>query len=119
MSTFSDDMAAIAQDLISEFGEAGTFTRNVEGAYNPDSGEPFGESTITYSGYILPTNYSDYELANSIVQKGDIKVLAYKMSQVPAPMDLLTFGDFSGKLINIMRSRINGNDVIYTLQVRK
>ena len=119
MSDFSDEMAGVAKELLTEFGESGTFNRNVEGAYNPDSGEPFGETPVPYSGMIVPTYYKDYEIDGTIIQKGDIKVLSHVMTEVPTPGDTLTFGDFYGKVINVMRTRLNGNDVIYTLQVRK
>ncbi len=119
MSDFSDELAEVANELITEFGEAGTFSRDVEGAYNPESGEAFGETTIPYSGTIVPTSYKDYEIDGTIIQKGDIKVLAHTMSEVPTPDDSLTFGNFYGKIITVMHTQINGNDVIYTLQVRK
>jgi hypothetical protein len=119
MSEFSDDMAAVAKELITEFGESGSFNRNVEGEYNPQSGEPFGETSISYSGMVVPTDYKDYEIDGTIIQKGDIKILAHNMSEVPTPNDTLTFGDFYGKIINVFRTRVNSADVIYTLQVRK
>ncbi len=115
----ASELQDVAVELITEFGELCAFSRTVEGVYNPDAGESFGETPVLYSGYVVPMAYSAYELANSIVEKNDIKLLTSKMTQVPATGDILTFNQLSVRIVNVLSTRYQGNDIIYTLQVRK
>lgn len=118
MSQFSDEMAQVAIDLITEYGQEADFLRSVNGEYDPTSGEYFTQDTTPYSGMIVPNDYKEREIDGTIIQRGDVKVLAHKMTETPAVGDQVTFGEIDYRIINVKKTKANGADCLYTLQVR-
>lgn len=119
MSTFSDNMASIATSLIAEFGQSASFTRTTQGTYDPEALEATGETSTTFTGSIVPSAYSTREIDGVNIQVGDSKVLAHIMDEVPMVGDVLTFGSQDFRVINVAITKANGNDCLYTLQVRE
>jgi hypothetical protein len=119
MSTFSDEMSAVAQELITEFGEQVEFEHIEQGTYDPTSGEAFSDTITPYSGYIVTSDYKQSEIDGVQIQNGDIKVYAYQMSETPKVSDTLEFSDETiYRIMDVKISRVNGVNVLYTLQVR-
>lgn len=115
----SDDLSALAINLISQFGESASFNRYSEANYNAQTGIPGMETIVSYSGYVYPQSYKLYEINNTTILAGDLQVLCYQMTQVPTVGDILTFGSNSYRIVTVEKTRLNGVDVLYTCQVRE
>ena len=118
MSAFSDEIKAVALDLLTEFGEAITFTRVTEGAYNPATLTTATGSTTTFSGYGVPTNYGTREVDLEIVQQSDIKLYVNATSTEPAVGDTVSIDSKDYRVLNIIKYAINSENVLYELQLR-
>jgi len=118
MSEFSDEMALVAEELITEFGEAGSFERTVQGTYDPGSADILFDTVTNYSGFVAPMDYKDFEIDGTIILKGDFRVLAHDMDEVPSVGDELTFNSKTCRIINVSATRVNGASVLYSLQCR-
>lgn len=119
MSQFSDEMAQVALELIQEFGEDGEFNRVTQGVYDPSSGESFSETQTSFTGSVVPNDYKESEIDGTVIQRGDVQVYAHRMgANVPQIGDTLTMSEVDYRVINVKKTKANGADCLYTLQVR-
>lgn len=118
MSAFSDEMAAVALALLTEFGEACTFSRQVLGSYDPNTSSKTLSSTTTFTGYVAPQDYLLFEKQSEYIQTGDIKLFANNVSAVPVPGDKVTFNSTTYRILRVIPYRVSGATVLYELQVR-
>lgn len=118
MTAFSNEMAAVALELLTEFGEVVSFTREVKGAYDPDTLSIPTLSTITFSGYSVPVNYGAGEIDREIIQQSDIKLYVNAMSTIPEIGDTVLLNSVSYRVLNVIKYRVSGSTVLYELQVR-
>ncbi len=117
--TLASDLQVTAETLITEFGELVSFDRFEQSDYDPETGESVTETGTTYSGYVVPTDYKLYEIDGTNILRGDKKLLCHKMSQVPCVGDFATISGTEYRVVSVMPTRLSGNDVIYSLQVRR
>lgn len=118
MSDLSVELAQVAEELITEFGEAVTFSTHDSGDYDPSIGEGSADLSTSYVGYAVPFEYSAREIDGTTVLRGDKYVLCHQMSNVPAVDDTITIAGTSYRIIRVSNTRLNGDDIIYKLQVR-
>ncbi len=118
MSAFSQEMQQVAVDLLTEFGQAVSFLREVKGSYDPNSLQNPVVSTTTYSGFGVPTAYLLPEIDGTLVQADDIKLLAHIMTEVPLTSDQVNLGGINYRIQRVVKTVVNGEDVIYELQLR-
>lgn len=118
MANFSTRMATTALRLIVTYGEAITLTRVVEGAYDPATGSTGAPTTTPYSGYGAPTNYNKLEVDGQQVKTSDIRLLVHALSVVPIPGDIVTLNSADYRVMDVDQTRAQGEDIIYTLQLR-
>lgn len=116
--TLASELATIASDVLTEFGESISFARAVEGAYNTATGVTATSTDTTFSGYGAPTGYSKYEIANQEVTQSDVKLYLEKTSSVPLVGDYCTVRSVVYRVLDVRRVGCNGADVIYVLQLR-
>jgi hypothetical protein len=64
-----------AGELITKFGSEYRFERQCDRSYNPETGKPFSRN-IVYTKNAVVSDFSSAEVAQNIVQQGDIKLLA-------------------------------------------
>jgi hypothetical protein len=121
MSAFSDEMAAVATELITEFGETCTFTRNVKGSYDPTTSKAIDTSVTTFSGVCFQEEYKINEIDTANVKRGDTKVLVSPITtgETPSVGDEITFSSLSYRVINVDKTITNAETVLYTLQCRE
>lgn len=119
MSAFSDELAALAQELIVEFGQVATFTRQDQGVYDPTNLEGFGVADVSFEGSVFLDTYTESEIDGSIIQKTDVKALAHTMTEVPKVGDVLEAGSTEYRIINVDKATTNGATCLYTLQCRE
>jgi len=119
MSTFSDEMAAVALDLLTEFGQTVTFNRSVYSSYDPTDGTTDTPVNTTWTAKAYPDDYKNTEIDGKHIQQGDIKLYSEaSSSNVPDVNDYVTV---SGRAYKVMDSKyitINAENVLYELQLR-
>lgn len=117
---FYDEMAALALELIAEFGQPVTLRDIHPGEYDPDnpgSGEVILEQTA--QGILL--DFTGLEFQNdTLIVRGDkkLKLAALGMGWKPRP---LIKADVQGKtwtVINFKEVNPAGTPILYELQVR-
>lgn len=113
----SDELIIVAQSLLAEFGELCSFSHvdNVEFDIETQSNIT---STTAYSGYCFPSEYKASEMIEHTIQVGDLKIIAGQMSRVPLVGDTVTINGQAMRILNVFRTRMTGQDIIYTLQAR-
>jgi hypothetical protein len=119
---FYDEMAVMALDMITEFGQSVTIRKLEPGEYDPETGSA-GPDTITdqtAQGILL--DYSGQEFQNnSLIKQGDkkLKIAAQGLDWAP---DLLNKIIVQGRTWSIVPplKEINpaGTPILYELQVR-
>ena len=63
---------ATAKKLVEKFGESGSFTRTVQGAIDPATGEQGAGTTTMINGTVTPVlSYKASEINGESVQRGD------------------------------------------------
>lgn len=117
MSTFSDEMDALALELLIEFGEAVTFTHTTQGTYDVSTASISG-STSTFSGYAAPVNYTPREVNGEMILQSDIKLYVNAVSTEPVPGDKVTVSGKTYRVVSVLKNVINSNTVLYEVQVR-
>ena len=118
MGAFSDGMTATALGLLTQFGEAVSFTNAAQGAYNPATGSTGAPTDTVYTGYGFPTQFSAIEQAQEEVLVSDVKLIVNKTSQAPQVDDTVTFSSKTYRVLDVQQVKAQGNDIIYILQVR-
>jgi hypothetical protein len=121
MSEFYDDLAAMADEQLAEFGRACTLGVLVSGSYDPAE----GAATITTTDYPITATLFDYPqkfIDGSLVLTGDKKALvsARGLAIELKPGHVLT--DSLGvvyTVVNVKATAPAGTVVLWTLQVRK
>lgn len=118
MSAFSDEMAATALSLITEFGEAVSFVQTTEGAYDPATATTGTPSTAAYSGFGVPTDYDKRDIDGTLVQQQDTRLYVHNLSTVPGVGDKCTLDSIDYRIMDIRQYVINSAVVLYELQLR-
>jgi hypothetical protein len=111
-------MQATSSRLLTTYGESISCTRaGNPGTYDPaDLSVTLGTQTA-YTGVGLPTNYSQDEIDGDSIQEGDSLVLFYSTTE-PEVGDTFTFNSTDYNVISISKSRAQGENVLYKVQVR-
>jgi hypothetical protein len=119
---FYDEMAVMALELITEFGQPVTLRDTVKGVYDPSTGKT-GPDTVTErtaQGILLDFTGQEFQ-TNSLIKIGD-KKLKIAASELTAPPTLLSKVIVQGKTWSIVPplKEINpaGTPLLYELQVR-
>lgn len=113
----ADELIIVAKDLLGEFGELCTFIHTENEAFDIETQSSI-TSTSVYSGYCFPSEYKASEMIEHTIQVGDLKIIAGQMSQVPQVGDTVTISGQSLRILNVYRTRMTAQDIIYTLQAR-
>lgn len=119
---FYDEMAAIAIEMITEFGQLVTIRATTIGEYDPETGSAPADSTEeqTAQGILLDFTGQEFQ-NNSLIKQGDkkLKIAAQGLEWVP---DLLNKVIVQGRTWSIVPplKEVNpaGTPILYELQVR-
>ena len=119
MSTFYVEMAALAQELLEEFGGPVVLTRITPGDYDPATGSTIGEVTTTYNGVGAKFDYEQRNIDGTQIRQGDQRVYLSAIDIVnPQTGDHLTINT---KVFEVIASRpLEPADtpVLFEVQVR-
>jgi hypothetical protein len=119
---FYDEMAMMALEMITEFGQPVTISKTEPGEYDPETGGDSPGATIeqTAQGILLDFTGQEFQ-NNSLIKQGDkkLKIAAQRLEWVP---DLLNKVIIQGRTWSIVPplKEVNpaGTAVLYELQVR-
>lgn len=127
--SFYSEMAAIAHEILSEFGQAATLTYLTEGAYDPDTRAPASSSPTTENctAAVFPLG-EDAAAKIAKLTKADALTLtsaleaylsATELSQEPEPGNVLTVDGKKHTVIIAWNLSPAGTDVLYDLVVSR
>ncbi|WP_085747304.1 hypothetical protein [Pseudomonas sp. R45(2017)] len=119
---FYDEMAVMALEMITEFGQPVTIRATAVGEYDPETGSAPPDSTKeqTVQGILLDFTGQEFQ-NNSLIKQGDkkLKIAAQGLEWVP---DLLNIVIIQGRTWSIVPplKEVNpaGTPILYELQVR-
>lgn len=119
---FYEEMAVMALELITEFGQPVTFRDTVKGVYDPSTGKTGPDTVIERTGQGILLDFTGQEFQNnSLIKTGD-KKLKIAASGLSSPPTLLSKVVIQGKPWSIIPplKEINpgGISLLYELQVR-
>ncbi|AMR77678.1 hypothetical protein [Cupriavidus nantongensis] len=124
MSTFYEEMAALAQELLAEFGKPLTLRRVVTGDYDPDSGT-VPEAPVEYPGTGALFDYESVGsgqtwIPSTLIEVGDKQCLLSPTGMpLPATGDKLVDGADVWQVQNVKAVNPAGTPVLYELQLRR
>lgn len=118
MSEFSDELSAITLELITEYGEAITFTRITVGAYDASTGSTGSGSTAMFTGVGVPIDYIQSEIDGTIVKQSDVKLFVNAVATVPVVGDEVDLDSQDYKVMDVTKFAVNSETVLYELQLR-
>lgn len=123
---FYDDMAAVALELITEFGQSGTLDDVTPGTYDPLSGTTTGDTPITQPCELILLDYTAQESGakfneGSQVLAGDKKILiaASGLTWDPLMTTRITADGDVWQPVNIKVSNPAGTPLVYEIHGRK
>lgn len=115
---FYDDMAATATELIAEFGAPITLTK-ITPQYDAEESE-VTESTSTYTGVAVRTEYKINDIDGTYIQQGDaLLVIAPEGMEKPETGDEITYDGETWKVVNGSIVRPATTTVCFKAQIRK
>tara|TARA_B100000749_G_scaffold147467_1_gene113128 strand:- start:16266 stop:16649 length:384 start_codon:yes stop_codon:yes gene_type:complete len=126
MAGFYDEMATVALELISEFGQAGQIKDEVPGSYDPVTGDETGGSTSTQDAQMILLDYTSQEAgakyaAGTEVKVGDKKILIASKGLDSAPLmtSLIHADGADWRVQSIKISNPAGTPLAYEIHGRK
>lgn len=119
MGAFSDGLTAVALKLLTTYGQDGTFRREVEGDYNPQTGDMGASTFTTFSGKVQPDQFMANEVDGTVIRRTDTKLLVNKTDTKPLIGDAVTFSGDTYRVVSVSSLIAQGSDIIYILAVRK
>jgi len=119
---FYDEMAAVALDLITEFGQAVTIIDVTPGEYDPALGGTGPDLTVERTAQGILLDFTGYEFQTStLIQQGDkkLKVAAQGLGEAPGLLSKVVAQGRTWSIIPPVKE-INpaGTPILYELQVR-
>lgn len=122
---FYDDMATVALELITEFGQAGTISDIIPGGYDDVTGKAEDDTPIAQSCQLILLDYTLQESGakyaeGSQVLAGDKKILiaAQGLEWAPKLTSRITADGAVWQAVNIKVSNPAGTPLVYEIQGR-
>lgn len=122
MATFYDEMAAMALDMITDFGQPVTISKTEPGEYDPETGGEAPGSTVEQiaQGILLDFTGQDFQ-NNSLIKQGDkkLKIAAQGLAWVPGLLDRVVAQGRTWSIVPPLKEvKPAGTPILYELQVR-
>ena len=119
---FYDEMAVMALDMITEFGQPVTISKTEPGEYDPETGGDSPGATIEQTGQGILRDFTGLEFQNnSLIKQGDkkLKIAAQGLEWVPDLLSKVSIQDRTWSIVPPLKE-INpaGTPILYELQVR-
>lgn len=118
---FYDEMADVALQLITEFGQTVTLKRTQAGEYDPETGTRGNGLVEEQPAQGILLDYTGIEFqASTQIQQGDkkLKVAAKGLGWPPGLANKAVIQGMTYSVINVNETNPAGTPLVYTLQVR-
>ena len=119
MAEFYAVLATVAANLIKAKGQVVTFSRSTGGTFDPVLGGTTGATTTTFTANAAAFDYANKEIDGTIVQAGDVRLIAETTATVPAVDDICTVNSIVYRVMNVSPVSPAGITVINKVQLRK
>lgn len=121
MASFYDEMANMALDLISEFGQNVTLQDETPGSYDPVTGTQTLGTLVEQIGRCVLQEFTGQDYAsNTLIQQGDKKIkIAAKGLTAPQMTTKLITGGATWVIVNIKSSNPAGTPLVYEVHGRR
>ena len=119
---FYDEMAVMALEMITEFGQPVTISKTEPGEYDPETGgeAPGAPVEQTAQGILLDFTGLEFQ-NNSLIRQGDkkLKIAAQGLAWVPGLLDKVVAQGRTWSIVPPLKE-VNpaGTPILYELQVR-
>lgn len=122
MATFYDEMAVMALEMITEFGQPVTISKTEPGEYDPDIGGEAPGVTVEQIAQGILLDFTGLEFQNnSLIRQGDkkLKIAAKGLAWVPGLLDRVVAQGRTWSIVPPLKE-VNpaGTPILYELQVR-
>jgi hypothetical protein len=119
---FYDEMAVMALEMITEFGQPVTISKTEQGEYDPETGGDSPGATIEQTGQGILLDFSGQEFQNNSLIKQDdkkLKIAAQGLAWMPGLLDKVVAQGRTWSIVPPLKE-INpaGTPILYELQVR-
>lgn len=106
--------------LIKKYGIQATFESETSPTIDPITGEETGTGATTqFSANVIKSNYNDFEIEGTEIQKSDTKLLMDALSGTPEQGMTVTVSGDSYRVISFKSIEPADTPVVYKVQVRK
>jgi len=119
---FYDEMAVMALDMITEFGQPVTISKTEPGEYDPETGGEAPGTTVEQAAQGILLDFTGQEFqTNSLIRQGDkkLKIAAQGLAWVPGLLDKVVAQGRTWSIVPPLKE-VNpaGTPILYELQVR-
>ncbi|AOS74380.1 hypothetical protein BH711_10650 [Pseudomonas fluorescens] len=119
---FYDEMAVMALEMITEFGQAVTISKTEPGEYDPETGGEAPGTTVEQAAQGILLDFTGQEFqTNSLIRQGDkkLKIAAQGLAWVPGLLDKVVAQGRTWSIVPPLKE-VNpaGTPILYELQVR-
>lgn len=119
---FYDEMAVMALDMITEFGQPVTISKTEPGEYDPETGGEAPGTTVEQIAQGILLDFTGQEFQNnSLIRQGDkkLKIAAQGLAWVPGLLDKVVAQGRTWSIVPPLKE-VNpaGTPILYELQVR-
>ncbi|WP_332847547.1 hypothetical protein [Pseudomonas lactucae] len=119
---FYDEMAVMALEMITEFGQPVTISKTEPGEYDPETGAEASGATVEQIAQGILLDFTGIEFQNnSLIRQGDkkLKIAAQGLAWVPGLLDKVVAQGRTWSIVPPLKE-INpaGTPILYELQVR-
>ena len=125
MAGLYEEMAGVALELISEFGQTITLRDTVPGEYDPVTGSTTAETTVDQPAQAILQDYALQQSGMSyaegtVIKQGDKKILVAAQGLTPPTLTTTVIADGAAwTIINIKQINPAGTPLVYELQGRR
>jgi hypothetical protein len=119
---FYDEMAVMALEMITEFGQPVTISKTEQGEYDPEQGGEVPGATVEQIAQGILLDFTGLEFQNnSLIRQGDkkLKIAANGLAWVPGLLDKVIAQGRTWSIVPPLKE-VNpaGTPILYELQVR-
>lgn len=119
---FYDEMAVMALEMITEFGQPVTISKTEPGEYDPETGGEAPGTTVEQIAQGILLDFTGLEFQNnSLIRQGDkkLKIAAQGLAWVPGLLDKVVAQGRTWSIVPPMKeTNPAGTPILYELQVR-
>lgn len=118
---FYDEMAVVALDMITEFGQPVTLRDTNVGSYDPSTGTNAPDIVLEQVAKSMLLEYKGYEFQNAtLIQQGDrkLKIPAVGLQWPPTLKTKAVIQGRTWSVVNVKEISPAGIPILYELQVR-